>query len=90
MTGTRRDFLKLGAVATACGVLGRPPLEAAEDPALGLIFPPKDYPIPPDAKLVQLQKDVEQSTKQLSNKRLTVAQDLAWALINSPAFLFNH
>ena len=52
MTGTRRDFLKLGAVATACGVLGRPPLEAAEDPALGLIFPPLNYPIPPDAKLL--------------------------------------
>ena len=27
-----------------------PALEAANEPALGLIFPPKDYPIPPDAK----------------------------------------
>ena len=27
-------------------------LTAAEDPALGLIFPPLNYPIPPDAKLL--------------------------------------
>ena len=26
----------------------------------------------------------------IKNKRLTAAQDLAWALINNPAFLFNH
>ncbi len=43
-----------------------------------------------DPKLVQLREDAKQSTAQNANKRLTVAQDLAWALINSPAFLFNH
>jgi hypothetical protein len=47
-------------------------------------------PVPEDLKLVQLRQDVEISTKQLENKRLTAVQDLAWALINSPAFLFNH
>jgi hypothetical protein len=43
-----------------------------------------------DAKVVRLRSDVEYSTKQVTVKRLTAAQDLAWALINSPAFLFNH
>ena len=32
------------------GALGRPAFGFANEPALGLIFPPKDYPIPPDAK----------------------------------------
>lgn len=47
-------------------------------------------PIVLDPKLVQVRRDVELSRNQLANKRLTAAQDLAWALINSPAFLFNH
>lgn len=47
-------------------------------------------PVPEDGRLVQLRHDVGQSEKQIANLRLTAAQDLAWALINSPAFLFNH
>lgn len=47
-------------------------------------------PIVLDPKLVQLRRDSDLSQKQLNNQRLTAAQDLAWALINSPAFLFNH
>ena len=47
-------------------------------------------PIQIDPKLIQLRRDSALSQKQLANKRLTAAQDLAWALINSPAFLFNH
>lgn len=43
-----------------------------------------------DSRLVRLRSDIEYSKKQLDQKRLTAAQDLAWALINSPAFLFNH
>src|ERR1700686_215868 len=47
---SRRDFLKIVATGSACAAFGPLSLEAAEDPALGLIFPPLDYPIPPDAK----------------------------------------
>jgi len=47
MSATRRDFLiGGGAIAMACAR----PFAAAGDPALGLIFPPLDYPIPPDAR----------------------------------------
>jgi len=49
-----------------------------------------ELPIKLDGKLVQLRQDAEQSKAQLANKRLTGVQDLAWALINNPAFLFNH
>ena len=46
-------------------------------------------PISTDPALVQLRLDVEASRRQMANKRLTTAQDIAWALINTPAFLFN-
>jgi hypothetical protein len=49
-----------------------------------------EQPVRTDPVLVQLRNDVQQSEQQLANKRLTMAQDLTWALINSPAFLFNH
>ncbi|MBX3420047.1 MAG: DUF1549 domain-containing protein [Pirellulaceae bacterium] len=45
---------------------------------------------PDDAQLVQLRADFAASGQQRSNQRLTLAQDLTWALVNSPAFLFNH
>jgi hypothetical protein len=38
---------------------------------------------------LQLQADAKNSEAQLGNKRLTAAQDVVWALINTPAFLFN-
>ncbi len=46
-------------------------------------------PIRLDPKLVQLRTDVEQSKAQNANRRLTGSQDLVWALVNTPAFLFN-
>ncbi len=42
------------------------------------------------AEYYQLRADAEQSKTQLENIRLTAAEDLTWALVNSPAFLFNH
>jgi len=47
-------------------------------------------PLPVDPGLAQLRKDVEMSIRQSAERRLTAAQDIVWALINSPAFLFNH
>ena len=47
-------------------------------------------PVPLDPKLERLRSDVELSAAQLKNQRLTATQDLTWALINTPAFLFNH
>jgi hypothetical protein len=32
---------------------------------------------------------MDYSTQQAANRRLTAAQDLAWALVNSSSFLFN-
>src|SRR5215211_2990177 len=49
MTTSRRDLIKLG-LSAACATLAAHPLAAAGDPAVGLIFPPLNYPIPPDAK----------------------------------------
>jgi hypothetical protein len=49
-----------------------------------------EKPVLDDPDLVRLRSDVEQSGQQLKNQRLTAIQDLAWALINSPAFFFNH
>jgi hypothetical protein len=47
-------------------------------------------PVPLDPTLEQLRHDLEMSIQQAATRRLTVAQDITWALINSPAFLFNH
>ncbi len=47
-------------------------------------------PLPADPELLRLQRSVSLSKEQLTHRRLTFAQDLAWALINSPEFLYNH
>ncbi len=57
MRDSRREFLKktgLGGVAALAVASGwsECPLAAAATPTLGLVFPPENYPIPPDAKLL--------------------------------------
>ena len=47
-------------------------------------------PIKVEPALARLRGEVKVSGQQLKNKRLTAVQDVAWALINNPAFLFNH
>jgi hypothetical protein len=42
-----------------------------------------------DGELLRLQQELS-TTPALADDRLIGAQDLAWALINSPGFLFNH
>ena len=50
MPASRRDFVRIAGAAAAYSLVGIPAFGFANEPALGLIFPPKDYPIPPDAK----------------------------------------
>ena len=47
-------------------------------------------PLADDPVLIRLRNDVKESAAQKSKARLTAAEDITWALINSPAFLFNH
>jgi arylmalonate decarboxylase len=48
---SRREFLKITATASAFVVLSAP-LNAATDPVLGMIFPPANTPVPPEAHLM--------------------------------------
>ncbi len=49
-----------------------------------------EQPLVDDPALVSLRNNFAASQKQLEQRRVTAAEDIAWALINSPAFLFNH
>jgi hypothetical protein len=72
--------------------LAKSQMPVPEDPKLTQLkatLAAAEVPVPIDAKLVQLRADAAMSAQQLANKRLTGAQDLAWAIINNPAFLFN-
>ena len=50
MSHSRREFVRIAARATAGAALAGPVVVGAQERAVGLIFPPLDYPIPPDAK----------------------------------------
>ena len=47
MIGSRRQFLKIGSTGAACAAFGR-----SAEPVLGMIFPPLNYPVPPEARLL--------------------------------------
>ncbi len=67
--------------------------ELAQDPRLSELNQALEEarrPLPEDPRLRDLRRAVGLSARQLENRRLTAAQDLAWALINNPAFLFNY
>ncbi|MEC9475776.1 MAG: DUF1549 domain-containing protein [Planctomycetota bacterium] len=48
-----------------------------------------EVPVPEIPKLVRLNRAMQLSEQQMKNQRVTMVHDIAWALINSPAFLFN-
>jgi arylmalonate decarboxylase len=49
MSTSRRELIKIG-LSAACAAVGGRAFAAGTDPAVGLIFPPLNYPIPPDAR----------------------------------------
>lgn len=77
-------------LAEAVAKLKKPLDEDAEVVRLNALIAKFEKETPDDPKLVQLRLDAQASQQQFENQRLTLAQDLTWALINSPAFLFNH
>ena len=48
-----------------------------------------EMPVVEPRTLTQIRQDTSYSIQQAANQRLTAAQDLVWALVNSPSFLFN-
>ena len=72
--------------------LGEAKKKRPEDPKLTelkAILAKAEQPLTVDPKLAELRRALELSEGQQKTVRLTAAQDIAWALINSPAFLFN-
>ena len=82
----------------AVGIKLRADLVAAQMPlpadpgllALAAAIGVAETPVPDDPAILRLRADAAASANQIANRRLTTIQDLAWALINSPAFFFNH
>ena len=74
------------ALASAKQPVSKDPGEAQREATLA----EASKPVPIDSDLLELRRIANLSDQQLKNRKLTLAQDLAWVLINSPAFLFNH
>ncbi|MEM9702365.1 MAG: hypothetical protein AAF907_07975, partial [Planctomycetota bacterium] len=76
---------------TAAVAAARKPLP--KDPGLTereAVLAAAQTPVKLDPTLARLRTDAALSASQLETVRLTAIQDFAWALINSPEFLFNH
>lgn len=81
---------KRGELTQAVATANQPLAPDAELTKLRSLIASLEKETPDDAKLLQMRLNATASATQLDNRRLTLAQDLTWALINSPAFLFNH
>ena len=95
LTGGGNDRVTALFNSALIGLLFNADLGAGDDTFAGQFLPTAlrgaaEQPIVLDPFLVQLREDAKASGRQTDNKRLTVVQDLAWALINSAGFLFNH
>ena len=71
---------------------GRSPKPLPVDPQIKqlqekLTVAQKPVPLPPE--IARLRRALDQARGNLPRKRIVGAQDLAWAIINTPAFLFN-
>ncbi|MEO8269026.1 MAG: DUF1553 domain-containing protein, partial [Aureliella sp.] len=86
----RANDTRRGELAQAVTTANQPLAADAELTILKTQIANLEKETPDDAKLLQMQLNATASASQLANRRLTLAQDLTWALINSPAFLFNH
>ncbi len=82
-----REFMKLG---TALAAAKKPMPEDPQLVKLQTTVAEARKPIRIDPLLVRRRNETKVSGEQLKQQRLTAAQDVGWALINSPAFLFNH
>lgn len=76
---------KLTALAEAKKPRGKDP-KLSE---LEAILAKRQEPLAPDTRMEALNLAVSESERQLKTPKLSAAQDIAWALINSPEFLFN-
>ena len=86
-----REFSRKNIELKAALATAKTPLpEDKERKKLEMAIATAKKPIDISPPLVRLRNQVSASSEQLKNKRLTAAQDVSWALINNPAFLFNH
>lgn len=85
VTNSPRPFTMSGLPADLVQILHTPADQRTEEQKQKLTT----YYRGQDAELTRLTAEVKKSEDLLKNRRLVGVQDLSWALINNPAFLFN-